>query len=419
MPPAPDGRVHLVLAGIVTGVVGFTSSFAVVLTGLRAVGASADEAASGLLVLSLTMGVGCVLFSWHTRLPVTLAWSTPGAALLAGATLPDGGYADAVGAFVVAGLLYALTGLVRPVGDWVARIPMPLANAMLAGVLLVLCVEPFRALADSPGAIAPVLATWLVLLRLARRWAVPGAFAAALVVIVVTGSLGGLGAGDLAPRLTWTTPHLDPLTVIAIGVPLYLVTMTSQNIPGTAVLASFGYRAPLRPALVYAGGATAATAALGGYSINLAAISAALAAGPSAHPDPSRRWVAGVSAGATYVVLGPLAALVTSVSAAAPAGVIPAVAGLALLATFGGAATAALSDAGWREAAAVTFVVAASGLSIAGIGAAFWALVAGALYAVVMHDRHQHPVAPPAPSPAPSSAPPSGSTPPAAPQEHP
>lgn len=379
-----DGRAQLVLAGVVTAVVGFTSSFAVVLTGLGAVGASPDEAASGLLVLSLTMGVGSVLFSWRTRLPVTLAWSTPGAALLAGATVPDGGYADAVGAFVVAGLLYALTGLVKPLGEWVARIPMPLANAMLAGVLLVLCVEPFRALADDPAAIAPVLATWLVLVRLARRWAVPGAFAAALVVIVVSGSLSGLDAGDLAPTLTWTTPHLDPLTVVAIGVPLYLVTMTSQNIPGTAVLASFGYRAPLRPALVYTGGATALTAGLGGYSINLAAISAALAAGPTAHPDPARRWVAGVATGASYVVLGPLAALVTTVSAAAPAGVIAAVAGLALLGTFGAAASAALADDGYREAAALTFVVAASGLVIAGIGAAFWALVAGGLFLVVL-----------------------------------
>lgn len=384
---ATGGRAQLVLAGVVTAVVGFTSSFAVVLTGLRGVGASADEAASGLLVLSLTMGVGTILFSWRTRLPVTMAWSTPGAALLAGATVPDGGYADAVGAFVVAGLLYALTGLVRPLGEWVARIPMPLANAMLAGVLLVLCVEPFRALADDPAAIAPVLATWLALMRVARRWAVPGAFAAALVVIVVSGSLSGVHAGDLAPSVTWTTPHLDPLTVVAIGVPLYLVTMTSQNIPGTAVLASFGFVAPLRPVLVYSGAATAATAGLGGYSINLAAISAALAAGPTSHPDPARRWVAGVSTGATYVVLGPLAALVTTVSAAAPAGVIAAVAGLALLGTFGTAASSALADERYREAAALTFVVAASGLVIAGVGAAFWALVAGGAYVLVMRLR--------------------------------
>jgi benzoate membrane transport protein len=373
-----------VLAGVITSVVGFTSSFAVVLTGLTAVGASAAEAASGLFVLSVTAGLGSLLFSWRTRLPVVFAWSTPGAALLAGATVPDGGYADAVGAFLLAGVLYALTGLVRPLGDLVARIPMPLANAMLAGVLLVLCVQPFLAVADEPAAIAPVLLTWLVLLRVARRWAVPGAFAAALVVIVVSGSLGDVRGGDLAPALTFTAPSIDPLTVLAIGVPLYLVTMTSQNIPGVAVLASFGYRAPLRPALAYAGAMTVATAPLGGSSINLAAISAALAAGPTAGDDPDRRWVAGVSCGVTNLVLGPLAALVTTVSAVAPAGVIAAVAGLALIGTFAAAASAALADEGYREAAAVTFVVAASGLTMGGVGAAFWALVAGGLFVAVV-----------------------------------
>lgn len=381
------GTAQLVLAGVITAVVGFTSSFAVVLTGLTAVGASPGEAASGLLVLSLTMGVGSLVFSWRTRLPVTMAWSTPGAALLAGATLPDGGYADAVGAFVVTGVLLALTGLVRPLGEWVARIPVALANAMLAGVLLGLCVQPFLALADSPAAVAPVVVTWLVLLRVARRWAVPGAFAAAVVVIIVTDSLSGVAGSDLAPTLTWTTPHLDPLTMVAIGVPLYLVTMTSQNIPGSAVLASFGYRAPLRPALVYTGGATVATAGLGGFAINLAAISAALAAGPTAHPDPARRWVAGVATGVSYVVLGPLAALVSTVAVAAPAGVIAAVAGLALIGTFGSAAASSLGDESRREAAAITFVVAASGVVVVGVGAAFWALVAGGAYLLVMRQR--------------------------------
>lgn len=381
---ARSGRSQAIVAGVITSVVGFTSSFAVVLTGLTTVGASAAEAASGLLVVTVTMGLGCALFSWRTRMPVTMAWSTPGAALLAGATVPDGGYADAVGAFLVAGLLYVLTGLVRPLGEWVQKIPMPLANAMLAGVLLVLCVEPFRALADEPAAIAPVLVTWLVLLRLARRWAVPGAFAAAVVVIVASGSLSDVAAGDLVPTLAWTTPSFDPLTIVAIGVPLYLVTMTSQNIPGVAVLASFGYRAPLAPALVYAGTATAVTSPLGGYSINLAAISAALAAGPTAGDDPEERWVAGVATGVTGMLLGPLAALVTTVSAAAPAGVVASVAGLALLGTFASAASSALGDDGMREAAAVTFVVAASGVAIAGIGAAFWALAAGGVFLVVV-----------------------------------
>ena len=354
-----------------------------VLTGLRAVGADEVEAASGLLVVSVVMGLGSVLFSWRTRMPVTLAWSTPGAALLAGAAAPDDGYAAAVGAFAVAGALYAVTALFGPLGRWVRRIPGSLANAMLAGVLLTLCVEPFRALAADPAAVAPVLLTWLLVLWRARRFATPLAFVAAVVVIVASGSLAGVAAADLVPRLTWTTPHADLSAAVAIGLPLYLVTMTSQNIPGVAVLASFGYRAPFRAALLYAGGTGVVTAGLGGFSTNLAAISAALSAGPEAHPDPDRRWVAGVANGVAAVVLGVAAAAVTTIAVAAPDGVLETVAGVALIGTFAASAAAALADPDHREAAAVTFVVAASGFALGGVGAAFWSLVAGGLVLAV------------------------------------
>lgn len=366
---------HAIAAGVVTAIVGFTSSFAVVLTGLSAVGASQQQAASGLAVVSLTMGLGCIVLSLLHRMPVTIAWSTPGAALLAGAALPAAGWAGAVGAFIVAGLLYLLTAAVKPLGDLVARIPKAIASAMLAGVLLTLCVAPFRALEADPAAIAPVLVTWLVLLRLARRWAVPGALLAAVVVIVVLGE--PLADGSLLPALTWTTPHFDWRTTVAIGVPLYLVTMTGQNIPGVAVLESFGYRAPLRSALTWAGASTVITAPAGGFSINLAAISAALAAGPEAGPDRDRRWIASATCGVVYVLLAPLSVFVTAVSASAPAGIIASVAGVALIGTFAASASAALSDERHREAGAVTFLVAASGLSFAGISPAFWALVAG------------------------------------------
>ena len=375
------GTSHAVVAGIVTALVGFTSSFAVLLTGLTAVGASPQQAASGLAVLSVTMGLGCVVLSLRHRIPVTMAWSTPGAALLAGAAVPATGWAGAVGAFGFAGMLYLLTAVVKPLGTWVSRIPPAIASGMLAGVLLTLCVAPFRALADEPAAIAPVLLTWLVLLRVARRWAVPGALLAAGLVIAVAG--GPLPDTSLLPALTWTTPVLDLGAVVALGLPLYLVTMTGQNIPGVAVLESFGYRAPLRQALGWAGVATIATAPAGGYSINLAAISAALAAGPEAGPDRDRRWVAGVACGASYLCLAPLSVLVTSLSEAAPAGVITAVAGVALIGTFAAAATSALSRPEHREAGAVTFLVAASGLSFAGVSPAFWALVIGGLVLAV------------------------------------
>jgi benzoate membrane transport protein len=355
----------------------------VVLTGLQAVGASEAEAASGLLVVSVVMGVGSVLFSWRTRVPVTLAWSTPGAAMLAGAGEPGGGYAAAVGAFAVAAMLYLLTSLVRPLGRWVQRIPSSLANAMLAGVLLTLCVEPFRALADDPRAVAPVLITWLVVLWRWRRFAIPLAFVAAVVVIVATGSLDRVGGGDLVPQVTWTEPRADVAAAVSLGLPLYLVTMTGQNIPGVAVMASLGYRVPFREALFYTGGTGFLTAGLGGYSTNLAAISAALTAGPDAHPDPARRWPAGISNGVTGICLGVAATAVTTIAVAAPDGVLETVAGLALLGTFAASTAAALADPQHREAAAVTFVVAASGFALGGVGAAFWSLVAGGLVLAV------------------------------------
>ena len=381
----PSGSTaHAVLAGVVCGLVGFTSSFAVVLTGLRAVGADPEQAASGLLVLCVTMGLGCVLFSWRLRMPITMAWSTPGAALLAAAAVPAGGFASAVGAFVVCGLLLALCGLVRPLERLVEAIPGPLASAMLAGVLLTLCVAPFRAVVATPAAIAPVMVTWLVLVAVARRWAVIGALVAALVVMAVQGVFARLDLGSAVPSIVLVAPTWDATTLLAVAIPLFIVTMTSQNIPGMAVLASFGYRPGIRGPLLYTGGASALGAVGGAHAINLAAISAALAAGPEAHPDRSRRWVAGVACGVTYLAFGPLAGIVTAAARSAPAGLIETIAGLALLGTFASAAAAALTDVSTREAGAVTLVVAASGITVAGVGAAFWGLVAGVLVLVAL-----------------------------------
>lgn len=387
VPDHPPGAAHAVIAGVVTAVVGFSSSFAVVLAGLRAVGASADQAASGLLIVCLTMGAGSAWFSFHYRMPITMAWSTPGAALLAGAAAPAIGFRGAVGAFIVAGALVAACGLVRPLGALVERIPLALANAMLAGVLLTLCVAPFRAAVSQPAAILPVIAIWLLLIRCAPRWAVPGALATAIGVMAIAGSFTHLAGARLAPIMEVVTPGFDPAAIIALGVPLFLVTMTSQNIPGIAVLRSFGYSAPVGPVLLYTGGASIGNAFLGGHSINFAAISAALAAGPQSHPDPRRRWIAGVVCGALYFAFGPAAAAITAIAGAAPAGLMETIAGLALIGAFAGAARSALSDEDHRDAAAVAFLIGASQLTVAGIGSAFWALLGGVVYLIVTRGR--------------------------------
>ena len=363
-----------VVAGVVTAVVGFTSSFVVVLAGLTAVGATAEQAASGLLTLLVTTALGMLWLSIRHRIPVTLAWSTPGAALLASSAGVAGGWAAAVGAFVVTGLLILLTSLVPRLGDLVAAIPHTLAMAMLAGVLLPLCLAPVTALVAAPAVVAPVVLTWVVLLRLARRWAVPGALVVALGTVVVT---AGVDSAALAPQLAWTTPQWSASALVGIALPLYVVTMASQNVPGVAVMSGFGYRVPWRESLAVTGLGTIAGAPTGGHAVNLAAISAALAAGPAAGPDRSRRWIAAVSASVTYVVLALVSGLLVAMVVAAPEGVMQAAAGLALLGTLGSSLADALADPHEREAAAATLVVAASGVTVLGIGAAFWALLVG------------------------------------------
>ena len=376
-------------AGIVTALVGYTSAFAVVLAGLRAMGASPGQAASGLLAVTVTMGAASALLSWRYRMPIISAWSTPGAALLATTGAVAGGWPAAVGAFVVCGVLFVLTGLWPALARWVQRIPTPIAQAMLAGVLLPLCIAPVTSLAKHPWAVAPVLVVWLVLLKLRPRWAVPLAFVAALVVIAVALVRDDAvpAVAELVPHVEWTTPSITLQALTGVVLPLYIVTMASQNIPGAAVLASYGYSVPWRPSLAVTGVGSVLGAPLGGHAINLAAISAALAAGPDAGEDRSRRWIAGVSSGAANLVLGVLSTGLTAVVLAAPEGVIQAVAGVALVGAFAAACAGAMADESARVPAAVTFIVAASGTTVAGVGSAFWALVVGILVYVILGVR--------------------------------
>lgn len=378
-----------VVAGIVTALVGFTSSFAVVLAGLRAVGASPAQAASGLLALTVAVGLGVLWLSWRSKVPVTLAWSTPGAALLATSGTVDGGWPAAVGAFLATGVLIAMTGLVPALGRLMARIPATLAQAMLAGVLLQLCLAPFKALGTVPLFIAPVILCWLLMMKLAPRWSVPAALLAALAVIGISLASGGtsLGEGEILPALDWTTPAFSLQAMAGIALPLFVVTMASQNVPGVAVLRSFGYDTPWRPAMLVTGAGTAAAAPFGAHAINLAALSAALGAGEEAGLDRHRRWVAGFTSGLAYLVLAAFSAALVTLVTAAPAGMLEAVAGLALLGTLAGAVSAALADAEDRIAPAVTFLMAASGLAFAGIGSAFWALAAGLAVRLVLRPR--------------------------------
>ena len=390
------------IAGLVTAVVGFAASFAVVLAGLRNVGASPQQAASGLLAVTVAMGLATIALSSTTRIPVTIAWSTPGAALLATIAGLVGGWPAAVGAFMVTGVLLASIGLIRPLGRLARAIPLGLANAMLAGVLLPLCLAPVRGLEQEPVLVGVLIAVWVLLLAFAPRWAAPGALAAALALALTTPAVRELGPTAWFPTLTWTSPVFDLAALVSVALPLLIVTMASQNIPGVAVLASFGYQAPFRRAMVVTGLGTVAVAPMGAHAINLAAISAALAAGPEAGPDRSRRWIAATTAGAAWVMIGIGSAGVVALALAAPGGLIEAAAGLALIPTMAGALRTAFTSAIPGRAdlpAAATFLVTVSGIHPWGIGSAFWGLAIGLGLALALRSGRQSGTqVPPAPT---------------------
>lgn len=379
--------VQPLLAGLVAALVGFASSFAVVLTGLRAVGADEAQAASGLLAVCLGSGLVAMVLGLRTRMPVSIAWSTPGAALLISSGVPSGGFGAAVGAFLLCGVLVVVSGLVPGLARLIAAIPPHIAGAMLAGVLLELCLAPVRAMSQVPLLAAPVILVWAVVGRFARAWAVPSALAAAVVLIVTTGS--GLRGADLAPALVWTPPVFTLPALVSIGLPLFLVTMASQNVPGMAVLAQYGYRPKLRPILAATGLGTLAGAPFGGHAVNLAAISAALSAGPDAGPA-HRRWVASITNGFVLAVLGLASGVATAVLVQSPPVLVEAVAGLALLGALAASIASAVAEPSGREAAAVTFVVTAAGIGFLGLGSAFWGLVAGGAMTLLHRrpDRH-------------------------------
>jgi benzoate membrane transport protein len=366
-----------IAAGLLASFVGFASSFAVVLRGLTEAGASPAQAASGLMAVSVAMGIGGIWLSWRTRMPVSVAWSTPGAALLASTGVPEGGFPVAVGAFLAAGVLMVAAGLIRPLGRAVAAIPAPLANAMLAGVLLNLCLAPVRAVAFSPAMGLAILGTWAVVARFNRLLAVPAAVVVTAVLVAATTPLPFDGIAALLPTPVLVLPQFSPVALLGIALPLFVVTMASQNIPGIAVLHANGYRPDPGPLFTRTGILTLLGAPLGGHAVNLAAITAAICAGPEADPDPARRWWAAVVAGLGYIAFGLMAGGATVLIAAAPPVLIEAAAGLALLGAFSGALMAAVADPARREAAAITFLVSASGLAFAGIGGAFWGLLAG------------------------------------------
>ena len=379
----PVSIVHPITAGIVASITGFASSFALLIAGLRAVGATEAEAASGLLVLCVFQGVLAIGLSLRYRLPLSFAWSTPGAALLVAAHKTTGDFHAAVGAFLLCGVLLLATGLWPWLARTMTRIPRPIASAMLAGILFPICLAPVQAAVQLPLLALPPIVVWLVLTRLAPRWAVAGAVVVTAIAVVI--SSPQIAAVHLLPTIRFVLPEFDPLVLVGLGIPLYIVTMAGQNVPGFAVLRTFGYEnPPARAMLTAAGLATTVGSFFGAYALNLSAITAAMMAGPDAHPDRDRRWIATVSSGTSYLVLGLAAGAATALVSASPPILIEAVAGLALLGALISSVTAALEDPRHRIVAIATFLVVASGIQLLNIGSAFWGLVVGAIVMLVL-----------------------------------
>jgi benzoate membrane transport protein len=387
-PPAPrrTSLAQPIAAGIVASLTGFASSFALLIAGLQAVGATAEEAASGLLVLCVVQGVLAIALSLRYRMPISIAWSTPGAALMVAAKGLTDDFSAAVGAFVLCGILLLITGLWPWLARAMTRIPKPIASAMLAGILLPICLAPVLASVGSTWWQGlTVVLVWLVLARLAPRWAVPGAVVATAVVVAIATGGNPLAGQSIAPTLRFVAPSIDPAVLISLGVPLYVVTMAGQNVPGFAVLRTFGYEnVPARAILAASGAGTMVGGPFGAYTLNLSAITAAMMAGPDAHPDRSKRWITTVTSGSFYVLLGLGASAATALVSASPPILITAIAGLALFGALASSVTSALEEADHRLVAIITFLVVASGITInltdtARIGSAFWGLVVGGL----------------------------------------
>lgn len=373
-----DVSISVVVAGFVAVLVGFASSVAIVFQAAAAAGASQAEIASWVAILGLTMGVTCIGFSWYYRAPVLTAWSTPGAALLA-TSLQGISLAEAVGVFIFSAALTTALGVSGWFDKLAAKIPLPIAAAMLAGILLQFGLKVFSSIAMAPALVLGMIVVFLCGRRWWPRYAIPCVLLFGVIVAFSSGQFEVAGLQWQWLQLVWVVPEWSWQAMLGIGVPLFIVTMTSQNVPGVAVLRTAGYQVPVSPILSWSGAITMFTAPFGNFSLNLAAITAAICSGPEAATDPAKRYMAAMAAGGFYLLTGLAGASVVALFAALPAAVVATVAGLALLSTIATNLATATADLHHRDAAVITLLVTASGISFFGIAAAFWGLLAGLL----------------------------------------
>ena len=383
-------------AGFVAVLVGFTSSVAIVFQAALALGATPAMVASWMWALGIGMGLCSLIPSLWLKKPVMVAWSTPGAAVLATAATAGGfGMAEGVGAFILCAVLITVAGATGWFERVMNRIPLALASALLAGVLARFGLSGFAAAQTALPLVVLMLLSYLLGKRLVPRYAVPLTLLVAIIFVASRAEFTGANIQFGLTMPVWVTPTFSLAAFISMSLPLFVVTMASQNLPGVAAIQAAGYAdrrqeggdagIPISKVITLTGLVTLVLAPFGAFALNLSAITAAICMGPEAHTNPARRYTAAASCGAIYIVIGLFGAAITGVLTAFPKELVAAIAGLALLGTIGGALTAALKDDTNREAALITFLVTLSGVAIAGVGSAFWGVVAGGIALLVQH----------------------------------
>ena len=383
-----DLSLSTAVAGFVAVLVGFTSSVAIVFQAAQAFGATPAQITSWMWALGLGMGLCSLVPSLILRQPVMVAWSTPGAAVLATAGLAGGfTMGEAIGAFMISALLITLAGVTGWFERVMNRIPMEIAAALLAGVLARFGLQAFAAAQTALPLVLLMLMVYLVSRRLAARYAVVITLAAAVVFVASRGQMAWSAVQLELALPVFTAPQFSVAAAISLAIPLFVVTMASQNLPGVAVIRASGYDLPISRLITLTGLATLVLAPFGAFALNFSAITAAMCMGPEAHADRNRRYTAAVACGAIYVAIGLFGAVITGLLTAFPKELVVAIAGLALLGTIGNGLAAALRDESHREAALITFLVTLSGVVIVGVGSAFWGVVAGSIALFVQQYR--------------------------------
>lgn len=383
-----DLSLSTAVAGFVAVLVGFTSSVAIVFQAAQAFGATPAQITSWMWALGLGMGLCSLVPSLILRQPVMVAWSTPGAAVLATAGLAGGfSMGEAIGAFMISALLITLAGVTGWFERVMNRIPMEIAAALLAGVLARFGLQAFAAAQTALPLVLLMLMVYLVSRRLAARYAVVITLAVAVVFVATQGQMAWSAVQLELALPVFTVPQFSVAAAVSLAIPLFVVTMASQNLPGVAVIRASGYNLPISRLITLTGLATLVLAPFGAFALNFSAITAAMCMGPEAHADRRRRYTAAVACGAIYVAIGLFGAVITGLLTAFPKELVVAIAGLALLGTIGNGLAAALRDEAHREAALITFLVTLSGVVIVGVGSAFWGVVAGSIALFVQQYR--------------------------------